>query len=190
MNNIVLGVLSSGTGTVFLAAAAAKSAFRVSIAPFLLAVGLPTSLASWMARATPVVEGLVGVLLLGAWLPSAALLASALSIGFFLALLQAYKKGVQEGCRCFGALDTDQLSGLSLVRTGLLVAATLVLSSGVVSAGISASLKITMSHDIVTTTVGILVGIAFVGVFALLEQVWWFEGQRPRTMPPPAVDTL
>lgn len=82
---------------------------------------VPSWASEWLARTLPAFELLLGiVLLIGVKLRWSALATGILLLGFWLSMLTAYAKGLVINCGCFG--DGEQVSKLTLLRDGLLVA--------------------------------------------------------------------
>jgi len=107
---------------VFVRAGAAKLARPAQTATSFIALRVPA--AATAARAVPVVEVLVAVALLAA--PRAgAVGALVLLIPFTAVLVRAVRTGSTAPCNCFGAVRADPVSGVDLVRNGLLVAVAL-----------------------------------------------------------------
>ncbi len=171
----VAAVLQMAIGVTFLWAAAAKVGQRVSVAPFLLSVGFSAPRAVLASRALPLIEAVLGLVLLSDTVALPAALAAALiAASFSGVLLHAYKEGIREPCRCFGRLDTDQLSIVPVLRSVLLACSALWLTA------IYLGDMVVTTHTAWFTSpaagiTGLVVGGAYVMVFALLEQVWFFH---------------
>ncbi|MGH2442581.1 MAG: MauE/DoxX family redox-associated membrane protein [Chloroflexota bacterium] len=180
----VAAILQVAIGAVLVAASAAKVLHRTSLGPFLLAAGFSVRYVVLISRVTPVAEGTVGLLLISyAFALPVAIGALLFSLAFTAVLAHAYRGGVEEPCHCFGPFDADRLSSLVVVRAGLLAAAALVLvylrASGAVPVN-SSMWYIAPDPGLL----GLLLGCAFVAVFALSEQMSSFERGRKVLMPP------
>jgi putative oxidoreductase len=87
-----------------------------------------------LARTLPWIEAAIGALLLfGIGLRFTAIAASAFLGGFFTVMVFSYSRGNQIDCGCFGLGET--LGTATLIRDGLLVAASLTLTWTVCRAG-------------------------------------------------------
>lgn len=178
MPTYTLAALQTAIGVTLLAAAAAKLRFRHSLGPFLVSIGLPLSMAAAVTITIPWLEGLLGTLLISGVLSETTSVATLLLTASFAATLTYAKaRGVDESCHCFGALDTDHLSWIAVVRAaGLLIA-----SSVLVMGALSATSAMNMwSATPIWAAGGILFGGIYIAIFALLEQVSAFErGTKP-----------
>jgi len=102
---------------VLLRAAAAKLARPREAAGSFRALGLPAP--SALARAVPVAELALAVALLGA--PGASAAGALVLLAAFSAVLgRAVRAGATTPCACFGAAGADPVSGVDIVRNGLL----------------------------------------------------------------------
>src|SRR5574337_144466 len=118
-----------GLGAVFLFAAYSKLKLSwISFAATVYAYQLlPDDAVVFVARALPWFELLLGILLvLGIQLRWVAAAASALLLALFAVLVRSYIRGMDIDCGCFG--PGDRLSWKTLVREGLLVGISLVLT--------------------------------------------------------------
>ena len=87
---------------------------------------VPSWASEWIARTLPAFELLLGLALLtGIKLKWSALVTGLLLLAFWLSMLTAYAKGLVINCGCFG--DGEQVSKLTLLRDGVLVAMAAVL---------------------------------------------------------------
>lgn len=110
-------------GQLFLLAALHKVArpadFAVDVATYQL---LPLSLINLFALVVPVIEVLVGILLLvGLWTAGASALVSALMVSFMVALAWALHLELDMTCGCFasqGAAGEDPISLATMLRDG------------------------------------------------------------------------
>ena len=121
----VLGLLLAVAGALKLAD---PSAFATEIANYQL---LP-AVAPYLAAALPALELVLGVALLIAprpWRRGAAALALGLFVAFAGAVGSAYFRRINISCGCFGT-GGDAISGLTLVRNLVLVAAAALLLVG------------------------------------------------------------
>jgi hypothetical protein len=176
--------LQAAIGTILVCAAVAKVLSGGSLRPFLVATGFSRTTSGLISHLAPPLEGLVGALLLsGVALPAAA--ATALSLAFFAVLIVAWRRGVDEGCRCFGSLDPSRLSGWPVARAGLLLAGTVLLSSVYAASGWPVWVGIWQEPSVVFAVLGALAGVGYVVAFALLEQIRHFQRRRPRRLPAP-----
>jgi len=126
----VLTLLRVGLGLVFLYAAWLK--LREPWALFAMAVDgygvLPAWAVTVVARTLPWFEALLGALLIiGKWLRPAAAAASLLLAGFFVLMVRSHIAGMQIECGCFGP-EGDPISRYTLIRDGVLLAASLLLT--------------------------------------------------------------
>jgi hypothetical protein len=175
--------LASACGAVFLAAGLAKLRPPASMPGFLLATGVPPGLAVPVVRALPAVEGSLGVALIAGVLPGpASLLAAALALGFVGVLLAARLRGVAQGCACFGFMDGERSSIAALLRATGLAAALLALVALQLPRPGSWTF-VPRSLDAGAVLLGVLTGLAYVGVFALLVQVVAFSRERSALRP-------
>jgi len=109
---------------VFLLAGLSKSvrpgAFRTSV-DALLPLAVPRWLTAFLAVLIPVIELGTGVSLMvtsGTW-PLA--VGAGLLIGFELVLVRAWRSGLTVSCNCFGSSSHYPVSGVDVLRTGLLL---------------------------------------------------------------------
>jgi uncharacterized membrane protein YphA (DoxX/SURF4 family) len=98
---------------------------------FAMAIDSYQMLPEWavlaLARTLPWLEAAIGALLLfGIGLRFTAIAASAMLAGFFGVMLYSYARGKQIDCGCFGL--GEALGPATLIRDGLLVAASLALT--------------------------------------------------------------
>ncbi|HUS14695.1 MAG TPA: MauE/DoxX family redox-associated membrane protein [Chloroflexia bacterium] len=83
---------------------------------------MPAGLARLGARGMPLVEALVGaLLLLGLALQPAALAAAALLLVFTATVVADLRQGTATACHCFGRFSNEQVSPATLVRNGVLI---------------------------------------------------------------------
>lgn len=178
------GMLQVAIGVALIAAAASKIVYRTSLAPFLVASGLARRWAVFLSRVMPIVEGMLGsLLILDTVALPVALVAALLTLGFSGSLFYAYQRGVQEPCRCYGALDTDHLSIAAVGRATTLAVAALALVA-VDAGGKTIMTSSIWSISSMSGVVGVLTGVAYVAIFALLEQVSSFERGRQSFLKP------
>ena len=123
-------------GVVFLYAAYTK--LKQPWLVFAMAIDSYRLLPEWavlgLARTLPWLEAAIGALLLfGIGLRFTAIAASALLAGFFAVMVFSYIRGNQIDCGCFGL--GEALGPATLIRDGLLVAASLTLTWMVCRAG-------------------------------------------------------
>lgn len=111
-------------GATFVLSAALKLRDRKNTHIFLRELTHSTRVADLIATILPLVETLVAFLLVVT--PIIGLYASiGLSLCFVVVTTTSYAKGVDVGCRCFGALDRSTSHGLSMLRaTALLLLST------------------------------------------------------------------
>jgi hypothetical protein len=180
--------LQAAIGTVFIVAAVAKAIRGDSLQTFLLAIGLSRKMSGWVSHATPAVEGALGVLLLlGVALP-AAVVAAALTLSFCAVLALAWSKGVDKSCGCFGPLETQRLSRISMFRALVLASSALLLSLIWLLDGQTMWQAPWEGSSALSTILGTLNGAGYVVAFSLWEQAWSFKRMRPRRYP--AADTV
>lgn len=172
--------LQAAIGMVLLSAAAAKLSRQDSLHPFLLAMGFSPWTSKQISHTAPWLEGLVGILLLSGTAFPAAAAAAVLSLAFCAILVLAKLRGVVEGCRCFGALDSSQFSFLPIVRATILAAVALLLGLTYLQAGLAEWSGLWQGFSAILAILGVFAGIGYVVAFAVLEQVWHFEKRRPR----------
>lgn len=185
MNADATAFLQGAVGVIFLTAALAKIIYSASITPFLLAVGIRPRATSLLSRGVPALEGLVGVMLvLGVLSLPASVTGTLLSLAFCAVLVVARRIGVQEGCRCFGPLDSQQMSVLPVARAALLGVASLTLSVRYLHDPVVSS-SLVWRWFPTAALFGIITGAGFITAFALLEQVWLFEQGRLHAVPSP-----
>lgn len=190
MSSDYAAFLQAVVGTILVFAAAAKMGQRDSLRPFLLAVGFSWRTSNLASRVAPSLEGLVGASLLTGVAFPAAVAATVLAFMFCSVLLLARGRGVDEGCRCFGFLDSSKLSLLPVIRAGVLTGVAFLLSLIYLDDGMTAWIGLRQGSAIVLTVLGVFVGIGYIGVFALLEQVRSFERRRPHRVPAPKARVL
>lgn len=182
--------LQGVVGAIFLAAAVAKSASRASVTPFLTALGFSSAARALVARMLPMAEGGIGLLLIVGVIPLVSCTGAAiLSLAFVVALASASKAGIKEGCRCFGILDGQDHSSLAMVRAALLLLAATVLSLLQVHAGFR-WMAASWIHSPLSPALGVLVGVALILAFALLEQVESFHDRRLQVLSNAALGAL
>lgn len=163
-------MVQTAVGVVLLAAAGAKIVGQVSVRTFLDALSVPPQISAPVARVLPVAEGLCGGLLVLRWGGDAVVLAAAaLTAGFAITLVVAYVRGVTTGCRCFGVLDSGQLTPVAVARAIVLAIATIALLTW----GTSSNQPGTTAMSL-----GVLAALAYIASFAVLEQVYEFERGR------------
>lgn len=177
-------IISSTLGTILLFAVVSKLIFRTSVAPFLIAVGSPKALARYLSWGTVIMEGILGLTLLTGVVPiEAAVVASTLLLAFLYVLLRARTLKVREHCNCFGALDSEETTTVSIVRTFLLASTAVVLTVAIINSGKGVNLTLHSLQATSQISIGVLLGLTFVGVFLLIEKIWWFENARPKIVP-------
>lgn len=177
--------LQAAIGTVFVLAATAKILHKESLPPFLHAMGFSRGTSSLISRVAPLLEGFVGVSLLSGVAFPAAAAAAVLSLVFCVVLILAQRRGVDEGCRCFGFLDSGQLSVWPVARAVVLAVGALLLSSSHLEGDPVVWSELWRGPTVVVTILGTFAGVGYVAVFGLLEQVHHFERRRPHRMPAP-----
>lgn len=102
---------------VFVRAGVAKAVRAEQTSAGFAALGVPAP--SITSRAVPAVELVLAAALLA--VPRAAGVAAlALLAAFTVVLAAAVRRGVTAGCNCFGAARVDPVSGVDLLRNGLL----------------------------------------------------------------------
>lgn len=115
-------VLNAAVGFLFITAALMKLVTRGRLAPILQANGLPGTVSNLLATSVPVAEASLGsCLVLGMLSPLAEVMSSFLVLGFFGILLKSYLTGVTEACQCFGSLDSDRVSIVTVSRSGIIL---------------------------------------------------------------------
>jgi hypothetical protein len=186
MTSATAAMLQAAVGVILVLAATAKIANRTSLSPFLVAAGVPVVRAMVLSRTMPAVEGVVGLLLLAAgatWWAAAP--AALLTSGFAALLIFAYRRGITEGCHCFGMLDGDRLSVAVVGRTVFLACASLAL---VVICAIHPAISSVRLGSSFTawSAVGAMAGAAYISAFALFEQVALFQRGRQKFLARPA----
>jgi uncharacterized membrane protein YphA (DoxX/SURF4 family) len=130
VRSIATLVLRIGMAAVFLVAAWSKlsqpwAMFAIAIDAYGI---LPESAVVFVARTLPWAELALGLALLAGLLPRiSSVLASAILAGFFTILIRSYVKGLDIDCGCFGF--GEKLTVLTLVRDGVLLAASLALAA-------------------------------------------------------------
>lgn len=169
--------LQTTVGLVLLGAALTKLVTRDSLRPFLDALALPPWLSTLGAYATPPIEGICGALLLAGVQGWPTLVTVALTAGFSVTLAVAYRTGVTEGCRCFGRLDRQPLTPVSVARALTLAAAAVVLLAAERLEPGSGRLLADRTTA-VAVLLGVLTALCYVALFALLSEVWTFERRR------------
>jgi putative oxidoreductase len=88
---------------------------------------VPAALIPWLAATLPAIEILAGgLLLVGLYTRAAALLVGAMMVVFMGALAQAFARGIDLACGCFGG--KAPADWLTLVRDAALLAAALVVA--------------------------------------------------------------
>lgn len=98
--------VGAAVGATLVLAGAAKLHDRRGVAPLLSALGVPDVWAAAARRAVPAVElGVGGLLLSGVTPRVGALLGTLLAAAFVAVLGIAWRRGVDQPCRCLGALD-------------------------------------------------------------------------------------
>ena len=112
-------------GAVFLLSGVVKirdpGAFAIEVVNYQLA----PRLAPWLAATLPVVELLVGALLVAGtrpWARAAALLSSAMLLVFTAAVSSVVARGINISCGCFGG-DTGPVTAMTVLRDVALLAA-------------------------------------------------------------------
>lgn len=129
MGSGTVAALQAALGFTFLAAACAKLAAPRAVAPFLEAVSLPEKWARPVSTIIPWLEITLGGALVAGILPLVtAMAAAAMALIFGAVLGVALVRGVREPCRCFGALDANELTWVSLTRPIFLLLAASLLS--------------------------------------------------------------
>ncbi len=162
-------------GVVLAVAAGAKLWGKASVASFLEAMSIPPAVAAPVGFALPVVEGVLGVLLvLRIGGGAVVLAAAALCTGFAATLVVAQLRGVTAGCRCFGALDGERMTPVAVARAVVLALAALALAAW----GDDRPAVATGS----VVWLGVLAGAAYVAASALLGRVYEFERGRRRVL--------
>jgi hypothetical protein len=173
-------------GAMLLAAGVAKLADRRAVAPLLAALGLPRALVEPVRRLLPFAEiGAGGWLLSARALPQAATAAVALSFVFAATLLLARLRGVDQPCRCFGAIDRAGSRGVALARAAFLLAAAAVCLGGATAAASGDATAGVWSPE---WGLGVLLALGAVLGFALAGEVATFRAgvRRLRAARPPS----
>lgn len=166
----------AAAGTILFAAAVLKLLQRSTVEPFLIAIGFPSRTARLSSRAIAPVEGITGLaLMVGIFPPLFASIAACLSATFAIVLMIAFLRGVEVGCRCFGSIDSNHLSRISLTRSVVLVALSAP-PAGRLLAG--APLDPAFWINDTAAWAGVATGITVVVAFALVEQIASFERRR------------
>jgi len=184
MSALTVTALQTAGGLVLISAAIAKLANPNSLLTFLLATGFARHIARSLSILVPGLEAIIGLgLLLGVLGGPRSLVAAIFATTLFVVVLLAYRRGVREGCHCFGALDSDELTAVSVVRSLVLsiAMATLTvywLADPLASPGLTATTQSTIS-----ILVGLMLAAGYILAFALLGQILSFEGKRPRPIP-------
>ncbi len=179
MDPDVVGLLGTATGTVFVSAALTKLLRRNSIGPFLEELGLSSAISNRLTRLVAASECLVGAgLVVGTFTLPAALVATAMTSFFCLLLGGAYLRGVRVSCGCFGPFDATGLPIISIFRAAALFA--LAVTVSISNAGASLMTYPFFLRSPWFWLIGVFVGLAFVGMFSLVEQIWSFESGRRR----------
>ena len=115
---------------VFVVAGVAKLADRKGSKTALEGFGLPPALAAQGGHVLPVVELIVGVLLIPrATAPYAAIAAFILLLSFVGGIAYNLAKGRKPDCHCFGQLHSEPVGTSTLVRNGILAVVALFISS-------------------------------------------------------------
>jgi len=170
--------LQSAVGVVFLFAAVTKITTRASLRPFLTAVGMSGFPLRVTAVTVPPVEALCGLALIagtGWW---SAAVASVLSCGFVTVLIAARRAGVTIGCRCFGPMDADNLSPVSITRAIVLMLASFLLLAADLSGSFGTGRLGSEYVTVMAAVLGAVGGVGFVASASLLGEIWTFEQRR------------
>lgn len=170
--------LQTAIGAVLLAAVVGKALTRTSLRPFLEALALPPRLTDLGARGVPVLEGACGLLLLAGITPWSAAPAVLLSAVFVATLIVAWRAGIAETCRCFGALDAQPPSVVTILRAGTLACASLALLMLGMRSPPGAGRLIVDADTAIAFLLGAMAAGVYLAGFALLAQVWSFERGR------------
>jgi methylamine utilization protein MauE len=169
--------LSIAAGTIFLAAAVAKSVAREGVERFVVDIGVPQKWATTVIAAAVAVEVIVGVGLWSGAAPFATdVAASALAIVFIV--LQARGLRVaSHPCNCFGVLTAERSHHAGLLRAAVLFAASLGAAVATARDGANIAGSFPARADW-------FAGVAFAATIllasALLDQALWFSNARLR----------
>jgi len=167
----LLGFTQGFAAAILALGAATKVVARVDLEPFLVATGLPGPVAGAIAPAVVPIEAVLAVLLAaGIAVKGVTAAGLLLSLGFVAAQLKTLRRADQ-GCRCFGHLDSDDKAS-ALAIAGLL-AGSLLLAAAAVASGAE-------SNGNVVRTFGAITGLGSVLSMALIAQVVRFQRERPR----------
>jgi len=170
----VQAVCAGIVGATFLIAALAKLISRGSVAPLLVAVGVPRRHAERVSDATPVVELAVALAILArSPLGSAAGLVLAT---VFLGLQAKTFRHQAVGCRCFGRLDERLTPPLALARAALLECGALVLTA---TADWSGPLALDGTAQVDLVAAGCAVSVSLLVSFGLAGAVTAFRRDQP-----------
>jgi hypothetical protein len=165
-------------GAVLVVAAVAKFGGKASITSFLEAMSVHRSLAAPVGIALPVAEGTLGVLLvLRIGGGAVVLAAAALCASFAVTLVVAQLRGVTAGCRCFGALDGDRLTPVSVAR-----AVVLAVAAGALAAWGGGASTVAGADATTAMGLGVLAAGVYVAGFGVAAQIYEFERGRRRVI--------
>lgn len=172
-----LTYLECATAFILLVAGLSKAGPRPVLQPFLIQLGLPRTAAARIGYAVPAVEIGCAAALLAGVRPLSGLAALALAASFLGALLVAVATGVPVGCRCFGPIDTDRVTTVTIARAGVLC--------GLAAAVLQAQLT-TVAAAVTASSLlgGALTAFVYVVGFALLDRVRDFQRRRQALFSP------
>lgn len=169
--------LQIAVAAVLISSALLKIVSRTSPRALLATLAMPPWAQSAAVLVAPA-EGMIGIALIfgaGIWAGSAAL---ALCTAFVITLAAALRLGVQEACKCFGALDSSRLTPVALLRATVLMAAAVVLTFWQ-SAAPSTPLGITAAgNEPIAVVIGLAAALTYLATFALADRVVAFERYR------------
>ena len=171
MSGLVL--LRAAIGLVLLASAATKLISRTTPRPLLEAMALPPVLVRLAVLLAPA-EALVGAALIigsGTW---AAVASAALAGTFAMTLAIAWRAGIREACRCFGAMDHSEITPVTVVRAMVLATAA-ILSCLPVHLGHGS-----FSENGVALALAVAAASSYLVIFKMAEELWLFERHRRR----------
>lgn len=110
-------------GCIFLAAGLTKWPRRMTTKTVIIGLGAPNGIASLVASALPIVEIVVGVLLVTNHLIGiSSIVASILMVLFTITVIAVLRSGRQVTCNCFGGLSVSPISSWTLFRNLALLA--------------------------------------------------------------------
>jgi uncharacterized membrane protein YphA (DoxX/SURF4 family) len=167
---LAISTLRFGIAAVLVVAALSKIVSRTTPRALFEALALPPAVTVLAALTAPV-EIVCGLFLLAGPVAWAAVASTVITVAFVVILTAAWRAGVAQGCRCFGALDTERLSPVSVTRAVVLAVASGVL---LVAAAAGPEPGFTMTG----LGLGLTAATCYIAAFAVLGQVWEFERRR------------